>query len=43
MRDRLATAGELLKLDQLKPQPKPPEAVSVDSDGDRYPLFPDRE
>ena len=43
MRDRLATAGELLKLDQLKPQPKPAETLSVDDDDNRYPLFPDRE
>jgi len=43
MRDRLATAGELLKLDQLKPQPKPPQTVGVDSDDNRYPLFPDGE
>ncbi|OHB80821.1 MAG: hypothetical protein A2V98_23080 [Planctomycetes bacterium RBG_16_64_12] len=43
IRDRLATAGELLKLDQLKPQPQPqpPESVCADSDRSRYPLFPD--
>jgi len=43
MRDRLATAGELLKLDQLKPQPKPAEAAPGDADDDRYPLFQERE
>ncbi len=43
MRDRLATAGELLKLEQLKPQWKAPEPVSVDAAEKSYPLFPERE
>jgi len=40
MRDRLYTAGELLKLDQLRPQRQPPQPVSADVDQHRYPLFP---
>jgi len=43
MRDRLATAGELLKLDQLRPQPKPPDTISVRSDDSQLSLFPDGE
>src|SRR3989304_76388 len=36
MRERLYTAGELLKLEQLKPQPIPPEQFHDEED---YPLF----
>jgi predicted ATPase len=43
IRDRLSTAGELLKLDQLRPQPKPRDDLCVESDETRYPLFPTAE
>ena len=36
MKDRLYTAGELLKLEQLKPQPKPLEPYD---DEEEFPLF----
>ena len=37
MRDRLYTAGELLKLDRLKPQPQP--AALADDTDETHPLF----
>ncbi len=39
MRDRLYTPGELLKLDQLRPQPKPVEPPETKAE--HLPLFPD--
>lgn len=40
MRDRLFTAGELLKLDQLKPQRTPAPLLETAAQDTNYPLFP---
>lgn len=39
--DRLYTAGELLKLNQLQPAPKKPESVAADVLDFLHPLFPE--
>lgn len=43
IRDRLYTAGELLKLNQLQPLSEPADALTADASKGSYPLFPDEE
>ena len=41
MKDRLYTAGELLKLNQLRPEPKVTEPVDAEADSGQLSLFSD--